>query len=121
MIQTRLLRQNWQTLWRNRSSLSVGFLCLLHLIPIWGFTFIPTQDGISHVYNSYILKEWNNPDFTKFHQVYDLNLTLFPNWSNYAFFYLALHVLSPLIAEKVYVTICVLLFPFSFSCDTTGD
>ena len=24
MIQTRLLRQNWQTLWRNRSSLSVG-------------------------------------------------------------------------------------------------
>ena len=114
MVQTSFIRQNWQILWRNQSQILVGFLCLLHLIPIWGFTFIPTQDGISHVYNSYILKEWNNPDYTKFHQVYDLNLTFFPNWSNYAFFYLALHIVSPLIAEKIYVSICVLLFPFSF-------
>ena len=114
MIQTSFIRQNWQILRRNQSQILVGVLCLLHLIPIWGFTFIPTQDGISHVYNSYILKEWNNPDFTKFHQVYDLNLTFFPNWSNYAFFYLALHIVSPLIAEKIYVSICVLLFPFSF-------
>ena len=114
MIQTSFIRQNWQILRRNQSQILVGFLCLLHLIPIWGFTFIPTQDGISHVYNSYILKEWNNPDYTKFHQVYDLNLTFFPNWSNYAFFYLALHIVSPLIAEKIYVSICVLLFPFSF-------
>ena len=114
MVQTSFIRQNCQILLRNQSQISVGFLCLLHLIPIWGFTFIPTQDGISHVYNSYILKEWNNPDYTKFHQVYDLNLTFFPNWSNYAFFYLALHIVSPLIAEKVYVSICVLLFPFSF-------
>ena len=114
MIQTSFIRQNWQILRRNQSQILVGVLCLLHLIPIWGFTFIPTQDGISHVYNSYILKEWNNPDYTKFHQVYDLNLTFFPNWSNYAFFYLALHIVSPLIAEKIYVSICVLLFPFSF-------
>ena len=114
MIQTSFIRQNWQILRRNQSQILVVVLCLLHLIPIWGFTFIPTQDGISHVYNSYILKEWNNPDYTKFHQVYDLNLTFFPNWSNYAFFYLALHIVSPLIAEKIYVSICVLLFPFSF-------
>ena len=114
MIQASFIRQNWQILRRNQSQILVGVLCLLHLIPIWGFTFIPTQDGISHVYNSYILKEWNNPDYTKFHQVYDLNLTFFPNWSNYALFYLALHIVSPLIAEKIYVSICVLLFPFSF-------
>ncbi|MCZ6677005.1 MAG: hypothetical protein O7E52_07120 [Candidatus Poribacteria bacterium] len=89
-------------------------LCVVHLVPIWCFKFIPTQDGLSHVYNAYLLKEWNNPQFTTFREVYNLNLTLFPNWSSYAFFFVALHILPPLIAEKIFVTLIVLLFPLSF-------
>jgi hypothetical protein len=98
----------------SRTLLLLAVLCLLHLTPIWAFKFIPTHDGLSHLYNAYILKEWRNPDFSKFHEVYDLNLKFFPNWSSHAFFFLALHVFPPLIAEKIFVSICVLLFPLSF-------
>jgi len=100
---------------RRRSAQFIVGLCLLHLIPIWGFTFVPTQDGLSHLYNAYILKEWKNPEYTKFHEVYSLNLTLFPNWSTHAFFFIALHVFPPLIVEKLFLTICVLLYPLSFN------
>jgi len=101
-------------IWKNRTNWLVLLVSLLHLIPVWAFTFIPTQDGISHIYNSYILKQWSEPESSNFHQVYELNLTLFPNWANYAFFYLALHFLPPLLAEKIFVSACVLLFPLSF-------
>jgi hypothetical protein len=107
--------QHWlHQLKQNRAFQLILILCILHLIPIWGFEFIPTQDGLSHVYNAYLLKEWRNPEFTKFREVYNLNLTLFPNWSNYAFFVVALYIFPPLIAEKLFVTICVLLFPLAF-------
>jgi hypothetical protein len=89
-------------------------LMLVHLIPIWAFKFIPTQDGINHVYNAYILKEYNNPQYTQFRQVYELNIKPFPNWTSHAFFFVALYIMPPLIAEKVFVTICVLLVPLSF-------
>jgi len=89
-------------------------LLLLHLIPIWAFKFIPTQDGINHVYNAYILKEFNNPNYTQYRQVYDLNIKPFPNWTSHIFFYLALYVAPPLVAEKLFVSICVLLVPLSF-------
>lgn len=89
-------------------------LFLLHLIPIWIFKFIPTQDGLNHVYNAYILKEYNNPAYPKFREVYDLNLKLSPNWSAHAFFFIALYVMPPLLAEKLYVTACIMLLPLSF-------
>ncbi|MBI1929428.1 hypothetical protein HYR99_34935, partial [Candidatus Poribacteria bacterium] len=114
MVNTFFAKHRFQAFWRNPSAQLIAFMGLLHLIPIWGFTFIPTQDGLSHVYNAYILKEWKNPEFTKFHEVYNLNLTLFPNWTNFAFFIPALYIFPPLIAEKIYVTLCVLLFPLSF-------
>ena len=103
-----------QSFRRKQLAQLITVLCLLHLIPIWGFKFIPTQDGISHVYNAYILKEWKNPEFTKFHEVYNLNLTFFLNWMDYAILFATLHVFPPLIAEKIFTTICVLLYPFSF-------
>ena len=87
---------------------------MLHLTPIWMFKFIPTQDGLSHVYNAYVLKEYNNPEYTKFREVYYLNVRPFPNWSAHAFFFVMLYVMPPLLAEKLYVTLCVVLLPLSF-------
>jgi hypothetical protein len=89
-------------------------LLIIHLIPIWTFKFIPTQDGINHVYNAYVLKEYNNTQYTQYRQVYDLNIKPFPNWTSHVFFYLALYIMPPLVAEKIFVTICVLLVPLSF-------
>lgn len=89
-------------------------LFILHLIPIWAFKFIPTQDGLNHIYNAYVLKEYNNPEYTKFREVYRLNIKPFPNWGAHAFFFAALYVMPPLVAEKLYVTLCVVLLPLGF-------
>jgi len=89
-------------------------LILANLIPVWAFKFVPTQDGINHVYNAYILKEYNNPIYTQYRQAYYLNIKPFPNWSSHAFFHIALHVMPPLIAEKLFVTIYMVLMPLSF-------
>lgn len=89
-------------------------LFLLYLIPIWGFKFIPSQDGLNHIYNAYILKEYNNPEYTIYREVYSLNIKPFPNWGAHGFFYLAIHFLPFLIAEKLFVTITVILVPLGF-------
>ena len=89
-------------------------LILINLIPIWAFKFTPTQDGINHIYNAYILKEYNNPNFTQFRKVYDLNIIPFPNWTSHAFFFLALYIMPPLVAEKIFLTIYIILVPLSF-------
>ncbi len=92
----------------------IFILLLIHIIPLWIFKFIPTQDGINHVYNAYILKEYNNPVYTKYREVYSLNIKPFPNWVSHAFFYLALYIMPPLIAEKVFVSLYMILTPLSF-------
>ena len=68
--------------WANigRAKYLVIALLLLHLVPIWAFKFIPTQDGLNHIYNAYILKDYNNPEYTKLREVYYLNVRPFPNW-----------------------------------------
>ena len=87
---------------------------MLHLIPIWAFRFIPTQDGLSHIYNAYVLKEYSNPEYTKFREAYHLNVKPFPNWGAHAFFFVALYAMPPFLAEKLYVTLCVMILPLSF-------
>jgi len=98
----------------NKKECLIIALLAVHLIPVWSFKFIPTQDGISHIYNAYLLKEYNNPEYTKLRKVYRLNVKPFPNWSAHAFFFVTLHIMPPLIGEKLYVTLCVLLLPLSF-------
>ena len=44
--------------------LSIGYITVivmlvLHLLPVWGFKYFPTQDGLSHIYNSYVVKEYH--------------------------------------------------------------
>ena len=53
--------------------LSVGYvtvivLMVVHLLPVWGFKYFPTQDGASHIYNAYVVKEYHkheNSDYAK--------------------------------------------------------
>jgi hypothetical protein len=35
-------------------------LILVHLIPIWAFTYFPTQDGPAHLNNATILREYHD-------------------------------------------------------------
>ena len=98
--------------------LSVGYvtvivLMVIHLLPVWGFKYFPTQDGASHIYNAYVLKEYHNHENYRLREVYKLNPTLFPNWTSHALLALLLYIFPPLICEKIVLTLCISLLPLS--------
>jgi hypothetical protein len=98
--------------------LSVGHivviaLLVIHLLPVWLFRYFPSQDGASHIYNSYVLKEYHKHENYRLREVYKLNLTLFPNWTSHAFIALLMYVFPPIACEKILISICIALLPLS--------
>ena len=88
-------------------------LLVIHLLPVWIFTYFPTQDGASHIYNSYVLKEYHKHENYRLREVYELRLTLFPNWTSHAFLALLMYVFPPIICEKILISMCIGLLPLS--------
>jgi hypothetical protein len=88
-------------------------LILLYLIPIWAFTYIPTQDGPSHLNNIQILSQYTNPAYN-FQKIYDLRLTPFPNWLYNASLAGLIWIFPPLVAEKILLSLYVISFPLAF-------
>ena len=82
-------------------------------MPVWIFTYFPTQDGASHIYNSYVLKEYHKHENYRLREVYELRLTLFPNWTSHAFLALLMYVFPPIVCEKILITLCIGLLPLS--------
>lgn len=88
-------------------------LLIVHLAPIWICKYFPTQDGPSHIYNSYVLKNHHKQENYKIREIYKLNLTLFPNWTSHASMALLMYVFPPLVCEKILLTLCISLTPLS--------
>ena len=88
-------------------------LLLVHIAPIWIFTYFPTQDGENHVYNAYVLKELHKHENYRLREVFKLNLTLFPNWTSHIFMTLLMYVFPPIVCEKIFLTFCIVLMPLS--------
>ena len=95
-------------------SLLIGVLIGIYLLPIWLFPYFPTQDGVSHVYNSQILTEYNNPEY-QFGDYYEINWYPFPNWLSHFSLAVLMFVFPPLIAEKIFLSFYVILFPLAIS------
>ena len=98
--------------------LSIGYvtvivLLIIHLLPVWGFKYFPTQDGASHIYNSYVLKEYHKHENYRLREVYRLNATFFPNWTSHILLAALLYIFPPLICEKIVLTLCIGLLPIS--------
>jgi len=90
------------------------FLLILHLLPIWIFHYFPSQDGMNHVYNAYILKSYHDPALYKTREVFQLNLALFPNWISHLLMAGLMFIVPPLIAEKLLLTLCIVGVPLAF-------
>jgi len=88
-------------------------LLVIHLLPIWVFKYFPTQDGPSHIYNAYVLKDYHKHENYKIREVFRLNLTLFPNWTSHALMALLMYVFPPIVCEKILVSLCIALLPLS--------
>ena len=95
-----------------KESLLIGVLIVAYLLPIWLFTYFPTQDGVSHVYNSQILTEYNNPEY-QFSDYYEINWYPFPNWLSHFSLAVLMFVFPALIAEKIFLSLYVILFPLA--------
>jgi len=78
-------------------------LTLLHIIPIWAFRFFPSQDGPSHIENSYMLLHYFDED-RSYRRYYDLNLDPVPNWFSHLTMALFMSFLPPIAAEKLLLT-----------------
>ncbi len=101
--------------WRNLSWKHVFVvLLILHLLPIWIFSYFPSQDGPSHVYNALVLKEYGQHENYKIRDAWKLNITIFPNWLSHIVLAALLYIFPPVMSEKVFLTIAVGLIPISF-------
>ena len=59
------------------------FLLILHVAPLWVFTYFPTQDGPSHIYNALTLIEHHKHENYTMRDIWKLNITIFPNWMSH--------------------------------------
>ena len=88
-------------------------LMVIHLLPVWCFQYFPTQDGASHIYNAYVLKEYHHHENYRLREVYELNQTLFPNWTSHVLLVVLMYVFPPIVCEKIVLSLCIALLPIS--------
>ena len=88
-------------------------LAFLHLTPIWAFRYLPTQDGPSHLANALIVKEFGG-SAAGFEDTFELRLEPVPNWTSHILLAGLMHLVPPLIAEKLLASLYILGFAGAF-------
>ena len=84
---------------------------LLYLLPLWAVERVPTNDGPSHLYNAWLLRElaWGDPH-PALDAAFDVRAEPIPNWLGHAALALLMGVVSPAAAEKLLLSACIVLF-----------
>jgi len=88
-------------------------LLALHVVPLWLFSYFPSQDGPSHLENAVILRDYHRPDREILRTFYILNDHFDPNWFSHLALAGLMTFFPPLIAEKVLLTGYLILFPLA--------
>ena len=88
-------------------------VAILAVVPIWSVRYLPTVDGPSHVYNSWILHELLRGHGGPIAQWFAIDWRPHPNWIGHAIMAGLMFVVSPVIAEKLFVTGLIALFLFA--------
>ena len=77
-------------------------LALLQLVPIWSVHYLPTTDGPSHLYNSWVMRELLSGHRGLIADYFAIDWRPHPNWIGTAFMAALMTILPPLIAEKIF-------------------
>jgi len=88
-------------------------LTFLHLLPIWLFKYVPTQDGPCHIENSFMLLHYNDEGRT-FSRYYEINDDPVPNWMSHIIMAGMMVIFPPLISEKILLSGYIILFVLGF-------
>ena len=76
------------------------------MLPLWGFRYFPSQDGPSHVFNSYVFVRY--PQVASFEQAFTLQVPTAGNLAGHGLAILFLKLGLPVdLCEKLLVTICI--------------
>jgi hypothetical protein len=82
----------------------------LQLVPVWSVRYLPTTDGPSHLYNAWVMREVLSGRPGLVTDSFTIDWRPHPNWIGTAFMAAAMAAVPPLVAEKIFVSIIVLLF-----------
>jgi len=85
-------------------------LALLQLLPVWAPAYFPTCDGPSHVYNAFVMRELVLRHDGPITAIYAIDWRPNPNILGHVVLAMLLGVFSAAVAEKILVSIIVLLF-----------
>jgi hypothetical protein len=96
--------------WLTRLYLAVSIVAI---IPIWSVRYLPTVDGPSHLYNSWILQQLLGGADGPISEWFRIDWQPHPNWIGHAVMAALMTVVPPLIAEKLFVTGIVGLFLYA--------
>lgn len=87
-------------------------LLMVYILPIWVFKYFPSQDGPCHIYNSFILKHYNDPAY-RFDEFYEIRKSPIPNLVSHIIMMILMYLVPPLMAEKLLLTGYVVLMAMS--------
>jgi hypothetical protein len=91
-----------------------GVALVVLLIPVWAFSFFPSQDGPAHVENARILVDYGRPDQPALRDFYKLSAEPVPNWFSHVVLAGFLRIGGPRLADRLFLSLCVLGLPFAF-------
>ena len=88
-------------------------LGVLQLVPIWSVHYFPTLDGPVHVGNILTYMRLDEPGYEVLRLLFQPSHGVAPNYFVYVFLYGALQFFSPLVSEKLFLSLYVLSFPLA--------
>src|SRR5437588_9446321 len=98
---------------RRRVAAVFAFTAVLQLVPIWSVHYLPTTDRPSHLYNAWVMRELLSGHRGLIADSFRIDWHPYPNWIETAFMAALMAVVSPLIAEKILVSMIVMLFAWA--------
>jgi hypothetical protein len=93
----------------------LGLVVAVQLALVWAHEYPPTADGPAHVANAAILKDYNHPDAAAWRRFYALSDRADPNLAGHYLMAVLMHVVSPVTAEKILLSLYVVALPLAFA------
>ena len=88
-------------------------LLLVQVVPIWTCARFPSHDGPAHVYNARVLLRYWAEGSAHLREYFALDLAPYPNWLAHALLAGLQVIASPVVAEKLLVTVYALGLPLA--------
>ncbi|MGC8642661.1 MAG: hypothetical protein ACP5XB_22615 [Isosphaeraceae bacterium] len=103
--------QSLRSLWLGWAVMVIALLPVL--IAIWTVAGMTTQDGPTHLYNSWILNRSFAP-YSPYHGYFSVHWQPLPNWAGHLALALLVELVSPWSADRIMITLTLLGFSASF-------